>query len=94
MGDICVTLYPSPLRRTISTLHSSGFAGLDLDLFTKPAENRLFANPPTLEYGLVQVMSSPAAAFAAMGVKGALHISRAIAGIRRRRDRSDPAAKK
>jgi hypothetical protein len=35
--DICVTLHPSSLRSTLSTPHSSGFASLDLGLFTKPS---------------------------------------------------------
>jgi spore maturation protein SpmB len=31
-SDICVTLHPSSLRRTVSTPPSSGFASLDLEL--------------------------------------------------------------
>ena len=41
-SDICVVLHLSSLRRTLSTPHSSRFARLDLELFTKPSEFRLF----------------------------------------------------
>jgi hypothetical protein len=36
---IGVTLHLSSLRRTTSTPHSSRFASLDLERFTKPSEN-------------------------------------------------------
>ena len=48
--NICVTLLPSSLRSTISTPHSSGFASLDLELFTKPSGVRLFTSSSYLTH--------------------------------------------
>ena len=46
--NICVTLHPSSLRSTVSTPHSSGFACLDLELFTKPSGIWLFTSSSNL----------------------------------------------
>jgi hypothetical protein len=41
-------LHPSSLQSTISTPHSSGFASLDLELFTKSSKKCLFTNASNL----------------------------------------------
>ena len=41
-SDICVVRHYSSLRRTITTPHSSEFARLDLEHFTKPSKFGLF----------------------------------------------------